>query len=260
MSPELRVFVFLYLPWILTAVFGLTWLVFAALAPREVWTAWKIKNLPGVVGFIVYDDAGQGKLKAMRNVADRGIFKCGKREYQIIPTAPAIEEEVPQYTYQIQPDWTEEQIERHKRAVDLANKRLREEAEAKRLLGELVKKRHILFGKPNYIGLETMSMSANPTLLAAMQDAVESVDSPTPIRLLGVDVLKQVLLKAYPSSRIESIGLLHENIVRRKMSRGGEIPIWAVILLVGALALIFLQLAGVVDFQAILGGLQVGGR
>src|SRR4030042_643462 len=250
----LTVFIYIYLPWLLVLVFGLTWVIFAFLAPREVWSAWRIKNTPGRVGFLLFDDAGQGTLKGMKNEADKGVFVTNKDEYQIVPTSPPIEENVPQYDYREKPEWTEEQRVGHRQLVDAANVKLGEQTQAKQMLGETIKKRAVLFNKPCYIGIRTIGMGASPYMLEVMQDSVEGAKkrkarAESPVKLISVDVLKQVLTLTYPPARIMSIGKRHENRVRKKSAL--NIPIWAIVLFVVIGIVILLVPTGVVDLEAV---------
>lgn len=259
------VFIYIYLPWLLVTVFGLTWIIFAFLAPREIWSAWRIKNTPGMVGFLLFDDAGQGTVKGMKNEADKGVFVTKSDDYQIVPTSPPVEEAVPQYDYKEKPEWTEDQKTGHRRLVDEANAKLRDQAHAKHLLGETIKKRAVLFGKPCYIGLRTIGMGASPYMLEVMQDSVEQASSKggllsflkprdesrerTPVKLISVDVLKQVLTLTYPPARIMSIGKRHENRVRKKSAF--NLPGWAIAFFLVIGIVILLVATGVVDLDAI---------
>jgi len=246
-----QVFMIVYLPWILFGVTAFTGIIFALLAPREIWTAWRIKNTPGLVGVTLFDDSGQGLLKAVRNVADKGVFVTNKDEYVIVATSPPVEDEVPQYQYSFKPEWSEEERERHKEAVDKLNRRLREEAEVKRIISEVVKKRHILYGKPHYLGLLTASMGASPDTVGLMQDAVEGVEyrDSKYVKLIDVDVWKQVLPKVYPPSRLESITKRHENRVRGKTAV--QIPSALIIVIMIIAAILILGMTGIVDFGAL---------
>ena len=248
----LTVFLYIYLPWILVTVFGLTWIIFAFLAPREIWSAWKIKNTPGMVGFLLFDDAGQGTLKGMKNEADKGVFVTKKDEYQVVPTSPPVEGEVPQYTYKNDEKWTDDQKEEHRRLVDEANAKLRAQAHAKQVIGETIKKRSVLFGKPCYIGISTIGMGAGPHMLEVMQDSVNDAINPRkvkPTNLISVDVLKQVLTLTYPPARIMSIGKRHENRMRKKGAF--NIPPWAIVFLLVIGVVVLLVATGVIDVDAI---------
>jgi len=250
----MTVFLYIYLPWILVTVFGLTWIIFAFLAPREIWSAWKIKNTPGMVGFLLFDDAGQGTLKGMRNEADKGIFVTKKDEYQVVPTSPPVEGEVPQYQYKNDERWTADQKDEHRRVVDEANAKLKAQAEAKHIIGETIKKRSVLFGKPCYIGISTIGMGAGPHTLELMQNSVEAAKKTNPRKttltnLISVDVLKQVLTLTYPPARIMSIGKRHENRMRKKGAF--NIPMWTFAFLLVVGVVILLVATGVVDIDAI---------
>lgn len=280
----MTIFLMLYLPWILSVLFGAMWIAFILLAPREIWTACRIKWSPRLVGFALFDDGNQGIIQAMTNVADKGIFANNKDEYVVVPTSMPIRDTPLKYEYTFDEKWTEEQKAEHMKAVDAANERLKLDAEIERVVSETAKKRHTLFGKPFYIGSCSTGLGANPAMLALMQGAVDKAVSPDQegilnkflnkvlgpvkrapaktslVQLMTVDTLKQVLTKAYPPARLESIGKRHENRVRKKGA--ASLPGWLIVILlvVGVVAL--LGATGVIDFNAIgkmvLGGVKTG--